>query len=156
MSQNTIQKKIILPLVSLLKQGVEPSRLSLALASGSVIGDFPVLGIATVACTGVAALYRLNLPAIQLANYLVFPMQIILFFLFFMLGRALTGNSLDEISKTKLLETFDLGFLPAIQELTQYFILASLGGVLALAPLFAIFYFIFKKLITLRLQPKYK
>jgi uncharacterized protein (DUF2062 family) len=82
-SQNTIQKKIIQPLVSLLKQGVEPSRLSLALASGSVIGVFPVLGIATVACTGVAVLYRLNLPAIQLANYLVFPMQIILFFLFF-------------------------------------------------------------------------
>ncbi|HIJ50351.1 MAG TPA: DUF2062 domain-containing protein [Nitrospinae bacterium] len=84
MSQNTIQRKIILPLVSLLKQGAEPSRLSLALASDSFIGVFPVLGIATVAFAGVAALYRLNLPAIQLANYLVFPMQIILFSLFFM------------------------------------------------------------------------
>ena len=79
MSQNTIYKKIILPLVTLLKQGVEPSRLSLALASDSAIGAFPALGIATIACTGVAALYRLNLSAIQLANYLVFPMQIILF-----------------------------------------------------------------------------
>jgi len=62
-----------------LKQGVEPSRLSLALASDSAIGAFPALGIATITCTVVAALYRLNLPAIQLANYLVFPMQIILF-----------------------------------------------------------------------------
>ena len=88
MSQNTIQRKIILPLVSLLKQGAEPSRLSLALASDSFIGVFPVLGIATVACTGVAALYRLNVPAIQLANYLVFPIQIILFSLFFMSGRS--------------------------------------------------------------------
>ena len=152
MSENTIQRKIILPLVSLLKQGVEPSRLSLALTSGAVIGVFPVLGIATVACTGVAALYRLNLPAIQLANYLVFPMQII-FFPFLDIGKPLTGNSLNKISKTKLLETFDLGFLPAIQELTQYFILASLGWALALAPLFAILYFVLKKLITLRLQP---
>ena len=81
MSQNTIQNKIILPLVTLLKQGVEPSRLSLELASDSAIGSFSALGNATIACTGIAALYRLNLPAIQLTNYLFFPMQII-FFLF--------------------------------------------------------------------------
>jgi hypothetical protein len=78
-SENTIQKKIILPLVSLLEQGVEPSRLSLAHTSGALIGVFPVLGIATIVCTGVAALYRLNLPAIQLANFIFFPMQVILF-----------------------------------------------------------------------------
>jgi uncharacterized protein (DUF2062 family) len=137
-----------------LKQGIEPSRLSLALTSGAVIGVFPVLGIATVTCTGIAALYRLNLPAIQLANYLVFPMQVILFFPFLYMGEVLTGNSLDDISKTKLLETFDLGFLPAVQELTQYFVLASLGWALALVPLFVILYFALKKVITLRLQPK--
>lgn len=137
-----------------MKQGIEPSRLSLALTSGAVIGVFPVLGIATVTCTGIAALYRLNLPAIQLANYLVFPMQVILFFPFLYMGEVLTGNSLDDISKTKLLETFDLGFLPAVQELTQYFVLASLGWALALVPLFVILYFALKKVITLRLQPK--
>jgi uncharacterized protein (DUF2062 family) len=71
-----------------LKQGVDPSRLALAIASGSVIEVFPVLGIATIICAGIAALYRLNLPAIQLASYLVFPMQIILFFLFFILGKS--------------------------------------------------------------------
>ena len=155
MSQNTIQNKIILPLVTLLKQGVEPSRLSLELASDSAIGSFSALGNATIACTGIAALYRLNLPAIQLTNYLFFPMQII-FFSFLYIGETLTGNSLDKISKTKLLETFDLIFLPAIQELTQYFILASLGWALALAPLFPVLYFVFKKLITLRLQPKWE
>lgn len=137
-----------------MKQGIEPSRLSLALTSGAVIGVFPVLGIATVTCTGIAALYRLNLPAIQLANYLVFPMQVIPFFPFLYMGEVLTGNSLDDISKTKLLETFDLGFLPAVQELTQYFVLASLGWALALVPLFVILYFALKKVITLRLQPK--
>jgi hypothetical protein len=63
---------------------------------------------------------------------------------------------LGKISKTKLLKTFDLVFLPAIQELTQYFILASLGWALALAPLFAVLYFVFKKLITLRFQPKWE
>lgn len=154
MSESYLQKKVVLPLVSLLKQGLEPSRLSLALTSGAVIGVFPVLGIATFVCGGVAALFRLNHPATQLANYVVFPMQMVLFFPFLAIGETVTGNSLDEISQTKLAETFSLGFLPAVQELTQYFMLASLGWTLALVPLFAILYFALKHLISFRLSPK--
>ena len=154
MSESTIQKKFILPLVNLLKQGMDPSRLSLALTSGAIIGVFPILGIATVECGGVAAFFRLNHPAIQLANYVVFPMQLVLFFPFLTLGEAVTGNSLDEISKTKLVETFNLGFLPAVEELTQYFMLASLGWTLALVPLFAILYFALKHMISIQLSPK--
>ena len=127
MSEGYIQKKFIRPLVNLLKQGMDPSRLSLALTSGAIIGVFPILGIATVVCGGIAAFFRLNHPAIQLANYVVFPMQLVLFFPFLTLEETVTGNSLDEISKTKLVETFNLGFLPAVEELTQYFMLASLG-----------------------------
>ena len=154
MSENYIQKKFILPLVNLLKQGMDPSRLSLALTSGAIIGVFPILGIATVVCGGIAAFFRLNHPAIQLANYVVFPMQLVLFFPFLTLEETVTGNSLDEISKTKLVETFNLGFLPAVEELTQYFMLASLGWTLALVPLFAILYFGLKHMISIRLSPK--
>ncbi|MBT5550318.1 MAG: DUF2062 domain-containing protein, partial [Nitrospina sp.] len=88
MSENTLQKKLILPLVGLLKQGMDPSKLALALTSGALIGIFPVLGIATVVCGGVAVFFRLNHPAIQLANYIVFPMQIVLFFPFLTIGEA--------------------------------------------------------------------
>ena len=153
MSENYIQKKFILPLVNLLKQGMDPSRLSLALTSGAVIGVFPLLGITTVICGGVAAFFRLNHLAIQLANYIVFPMQLVLFFPFLTIGKAVTGNSLDEITKTKLVETFNLGFLPAVEQLTPYFLLASLGWTLALVPLFAILYFTLKHLISIWLSP---
>ena len=154
MSEGYIQKKFIRPLVNLLKQGMDPSRLSLALTSGAIIGVFPILGIATVVCGGIAAFFRLNHPAIQLANYVVFPMQLVLFFPFLTLEETVTGNSLDEISKTKLVETFNLGFLPAVEKLTQYFMLASLGWTLALVPLFAILYFGLKHMISIRLSPK--
>ena len=154
MSEGYIQKKFIRPLVNLLKQGMDPSRLSLALTSGAIIGVFPILGIATVVCGGIAAFFRLNHPAIQLADYVVFPMQLVLFFPFLTLEETVTGNSLDEISKTKLVETFNLGFLPAVEELTQYFMLASLGWTLALVPLFAILYFGLKHMISIRLSPK--
>ena len=154
MSESYIQKKFIRPLVNLLKQGMDPSRLSLALTSGAIIGVFPILGIATVVCGGIAAFFRLNHPAIQLANYVVFPMQLVLFFPFLTLEETVTGNSLDEISKTKLVGTFNLGFLPAVEELTPYFLLASLGWTLALVPLFAILYFGLKHMISIRLSPK--
>ena len=154
MSESYIQKKFILPLVNLLKQGMDPSRLSLALTSGAIIGVFPILGITTVICGVVAAFFRLNHPAIQLANYIAFPMQLVLFFPFLAIGEAVTGKTLDEISKTKLVETFNLGFLPAVEELTQYFLLASLGWTLVLVPLFAILYFSLKYLISIRFNPK--
>jgi hypothetical protein len=153
MSESYLGKKVIRPLVTLLKQGMDPSRLALALTAGALIGIFPVLGIATFVCGGVAVLFRLNHPAIQLANYVVFPVQIILFFPFLALGEAVSGNSLGEISQTQLAETFNLGFLPAVGELTQYLMLASLGWTLTLVPLFAILYFALKYLICLRLRP---
>ena len=156
MSESYIQKKFVLALVDLLKQGMDPSRLSLALTSGALIGVFPILGIATFVCGGVAAFFRLNHPAIQLANYIVFPMQLVLFFPFLTLGEAVTGNPLDEISQTKLVATFDLGFLLAVEELAQYFMLASLGWTLAIVPLFAVLYFALKHLISIRFSPKYE
>ena len=146
MSQNTIQEKIILPLVSLLKQDAEPSRLSLKLASGSVTGN----------CNGCLHGYC-GFISFESSCYSACQLSCLSdtvhsFFPFHYIGKVLTGNSLDEISKTKFLETFDLGFLPEIQGLTKYFILASLGWTLVLAPLFAILYFVFKKLINFRLQ----
>jgi hypothetical protein len=40
MSESYLQKKVIRPFISLLKQGLDPSRLSLALAVGAAIGAF--------------------------------------------------------------------------------------------------------------------
>jgi hypothetical protein len=38
-----------------------------------------MLGTTTLLCVGVAILLRLNLPAIQLVNFLIYPVQLILF-----------------------------------------------------------------------------
>jgi uncharacterized protein (DUF2062 family) len=65
-------------LVSLLRQGVSPGKLALSVALGVVCGVVPVLGISTVLSTALAMALRLNLPAIQLVNYLVTPLQLVL------------------------------------------------------------------------------
>jgi uncharacterized protein (DUF2062 family) len=71
---------------SWLRQGISPRRLALTLALGFAIGCLPVVGIPTVVCAALAIALRLNLPAIQAANYAVMPLQLVLIVPFVRLG----------------------------------------------------------------------
>jgi len=72
-----------------LNQGVSPRRLALTLALGLVVGCIPMLGVPTVLCAALAVVFRLNLPAMQAANYAVTPLQLALIVPFGRLGRWL-------------------------------------------------------------------
>src|SRR6185312_970638 len=72
------RRKLIEPIIELLRQGVTPDKIALSLAFGLGLGIFPVLGVSTVLCTVAAIAFRLNLPAIQLVNYLASPVQLLL------------------------------------------------------------------------------
>ena len=79
-----------------LRQGISPRRLALTLALGCAIGYIPVVGIPTLVCAALALALRLNLPAIQAANYAVMPLQLLLIVPFVRLGGRLMasgGNS---------------------------------------------------------------
>lgn len=76
-----------------LRQGVSPRRLALTLALGCAIGCIPVVGIPTLLCAGLALALRLNLPAIQAANYAVMPAQILLIVPFVRFGGWLLSTS---------------------------------------------------------------
>ena len=78
------KNNVALSLSKLLKQGLSPFKLALVIALGITLSVFPILGTTTVICTLVALLFHLNLPAIQLANYAAFPLQVILFFPFYL------------------------------------------------------------------------
>jgi uncharacterized protein (DUF2062 family) len=69
-----------------IRQGISPQRLALTLALGCAIGCIPVVGIPTLLCAGLAIALRLNLPAIQAANYAVMPAQLFLIVPFVRLG----------------------------------------------------------------------
>jgi len=69
-----------------LKQGVSPRRLALTLALGLAVGCIPVVGVPTLLCAVLAVGLRLNLPAIQAANYVAMPLQLALIVPFVRLG----------------------------------------------------------------------
>ncbi|MCZ6580295.1 MAG: DUF2062 domain-containing protein [Nitrospirae bacterium] len=139
--------KIVSPVTGLLKQGLSPPKLAMVIALGITLSVFPVIGTTTGLCAVVALLFRLNLPAIQVANYAAFPLQIMLFFPFLEIGEAVSGNSLGTISEDTLVSAFNAGFIEAIQELSGYLLLACLGWAIAAVPLFFVVYFIMKPLL---------
>jgi uncharacterized protein (DUF2062 family) len=76
-----------------LLQGISPRRLALTLALGFAIGCIPVVGIPTILCAALALALRLNLPAIQAANYLAMPLQLLLILPFVRMGGWLLASS---------------------------------------------------------------
>ncbi len=76
-----------------LRQGISPQRLALTLALGFAIGCIPVIGIPTAVCLIVALSLRLNMPAIQAANYAAMPFQVALIFPFVRFGGWLFASS---------------------------------------------------------------
>jgi uncharacterized protein (DUF2062 family) len=87
-----LHARVLRPLQAQLTQGISPSRLALALALGVVVGIVPVLGVTTGLCALLAVGLRLNQPAIQLANYVAYPLQLLLFVPFFQAGARLFGR----------------------------------------------------------------
>ena len=85
------RRKILEPLQSFLSQGLSIRKLTLSLALGATLGTFPILGVTTVLCFLTALLFKLNIPVIQFANYLVYPLQILMLVPFYRFGDILFG-----------------------------------------------------------------
>jgi uncharacterized protein (DUF2062 family) len=89
MKQSFFYRKVVVPIVDLLRQGITPEKIALSLAFGIALGVFPVLGSTTILCALAAIIFRLNLPAIQLVNYFVYPLQLALLIPFMRFGETL-------------------------------------------------------------------
>ena len=103
-SENFFKRKLVNPLLGFLKQGVSPHKLALVVALGIAFGLFPVLGSTSLLCAAAALVFGLNMPAIQLVNYFMYPLQLLLYIPYFKMGAWIfNDNSLD----IKLSQIFD-------------------------------------------------
>lgn len=102
-------------IIDLLRQGVTPEKLALSLALGVVLGLFPVLGTTTALCAIAALVLRLNLPAIQLVNYVVYPAQIALLVPFFRLGEWIFRAPRLPLSITQAVAMFRANYWHAMR-----------------------------------------
>jgi len=82
-------RRLVRPIVDLLTQGITPEKIALSIAFGLVSGVFPALGWTTLLCLLVAVWLKLNVPAMQLVNYLAYPLQLALLVPFIRAGEVL-------------------------------------------------------------------
>ncbi len=129
MMTGRIRTKILNLITSLLKEGVSLRKISLCIALGVALGIFPVLGTTTLLCTIAAVCFRLNLPAIQVVNYAVYPLQLILLAPFYGAGSWAFGDGRWSDIGEDLLEMLKNDFwgsVASIWDMTLYAVIVWL------------------------------
>jgi len=86
-----------------LQCGLGPRQLAFTLALGFAIGCIPLLGMTTAICALVALTLRLNMPAIQAANWVAMPLQVVLLIPFLRMGQWLFRGESSAFNPTQLL-----------------------------------------------------
>jgi uncharacterized protein (DUF2062 family) len=112
---NFFKQKLILPLKLQLTQGTGAHELALTCAVGVAFGAFPLLGTTTLLCVFFGAILKLNHPILQIINYLMSPLQLVLIPIWLKLGALITGTPTIEISPLKIVAEFKKS-LPAFFE----------------------------------------
>jgi uncharacterized protein (DUF2062 family) len=121
-------------LVEWLKCGMAPRQLAFTLALGFAIGCIPLLGVTTAICALLAILLRLNMPAIQAANWLAMPLQVILLIPFLRLGEWLIPGTTLSLSGKDLLAHIEIAPWHTLREMSSLFSHAVLAWALTATP----------------------
>ena len=135
-----------------LTQGATPHGLAMSCTLGCLMGCFPLMGTTTLLCVALGIIFRLNHPALQLANYAMGPFQLILIPVYVIVGESLlrlppTPLRPDLLYQQFMASPYDF-FLrygqAALIATGTWAVLAPLAGVV----LYFIFRYFFQKMDT--------
>ncbi len=131
-----------------LRQGLRPRQLALALAVGVTIGVLPVIWGTSIICCFLAYGLRLNQAIVQLANYLVFPFQILLYIPYLQGGEKLFSTSLLPINTALFFEQIQTTPWVFLQEFGQINLQAAVAWCMTTPLLFLSVFFLSFLLIS--------
>jgi len=129
---------MVTPILDLLRQGITPEKIALSVALGITLGVTPVIGSTTILCFLVAAVFGLNLPAIQLVNCVVYPLQFALLIPFIRMGAWIFAEQPAKISVAQIVNLIRADVWSAIatlwtatmHALVAWLVLGSLASLL--------------------------
>jgi len=147
MKRGFFYRRFIAPVLTLLTQGITPEKIALSLAFGIVLGVFPVLGSTTILCALAALIFRLNLPAIQLVNYLIYPLQFVLLLPFIRLGEKLFRATPLQLSLAQMLAMARANLPHAISTLWRAAVHGISAWLLVGPPAILILYFVLSRVL---------
>lgn len=114
------ERKFAKLLLELLSEGITPHKLALSVTLGVVLGVTPVLGATTILCAVAAVIFRINLPLIQIVNYLVYPLQLLLLIPFIQAGQRLFRQPPLPLSLVQLTALLHVSFWHTLAMLWSY------------------------------------
>jgi uncharacterized protein (DUF2062 family) len=100
------RRRVLDVIVGQLKQGITPQKISLTLALGVTLGIFPILGATTLLCFVAGLCLKLNQPIIQMVNYLMYALQLVLILFFVRVGEFVTHATPVSFSIPELFRKF--------------------------------------------------
>jgi len=129
--------------IQIFTYGLTPFQLALTISFGVTLGLFPFIGLTSVLCFIFAFIFRLNIIVIQLVNWLVAPLQLIMLVPFYQLGNYFSINLFKtEVIKLEIELFAQNAFLQKIISLLNSQISAILGWVIICVPIGLVVYFI--------------
>jgi len=148
-------RRALQPFLNLLRQGLSPNALALSLALGFMISCFPVFGATTGLCIIVALALRLNLAAMQLANYAGMPLQLLLLLPFVRLGEFIFHTESLPLSVSELRKRFEYAPIDTLHELWMWEWHAIVAWAIIAIPATLVLFFLLRFLIV-RIHPSIK
>ncbi|MCO5266947.1 MAG: DUF2062 domain-containing protein [Lentimicrobium sp.] len=133
--QKIINKWLKEPFRIFSTSGLTPSKLALSFSLGVCMGINPVPGTTTLGCVLVAFIYKLNHGAIQLINYMVYPLQLLLIYPFFKISAYVLGSEIMTGSPTEFVQKFSTDWWGTLSKLGYVAIGASIIWILISIPL---------------------
>jgi uncharacterized protein (DUF2062 family) len=147
MQSRFYHERIIKPIIDLLKQGITPEKIAMTLSCGIVMGLFPIVGITSVLCIITAFIFGLNQALIQLFNWLVYPLQVILIIPFLRLGNYLFHAEPITVTVRFMINSYKTDFWGTIYSLGEMTLHGIVAWLITAVPLAVIMYLTFKPLL---------
>jgi uncharacterized protein (DUF2062 family) len=130
-------------IIQIISYGLSPVQLALILSFGITFGLFPFIGLTSILCFIFAFIFRLNIIVIQLVNWLVAPLQLIMLVPFYQLGNYFSIHLFKaEVIKLEIELFAQNAFLQKLLTLINSQILAILGWLVICIPIGLVVYFI--------------
>jgi uncharacterized protein (DUF2062 family) len=130
-------------LILIFTYGLSPVQLALILSFGITLGLFPFIGLTSILCFIFAFIFRLNMVVIQLVNWVVSPLQLVMLVPFYKMGKYFSVEWFNNAMIKINIEAFASNeFIQKIISLVNSQILAIFGWLFICIPMALIIYFI--------------
>jgi len=150
--------RVLIPISNIRKQGFSSETLAMSISIGIIGGAFPVIGLASYACLMLTLAFRQNIIIVQVVNWLVYPLQILLIIPFLRIGNSIFSGGAFTITLHQIVAAFQSGILNGIRLIgliSLYGIIAWIAlAIPALIILYTLFLYLFRTIKRINLRTK--